>query len=203
MSLSTIRSTISSIEGMTIAQEQVVNGQTLLVVDAQGIPFVFVTGCDNGGASCSLIAFIGLYPKNISTSPENINEYNANSALGWLAIDRSSGALVARNSAILSGNTTAGLKTNIQAFIGFYAIVGSSILKQGGGGSTISLDGVDVAPRERIVDAGHQPESMLTLSPEVLKLISQEEAAKGLASVLGDAQTFGRLRKIANDVYGQ
>lgn len=197
-----LRAVIESIDGLTVKEVIAQGDARAFVVSVEGLPFVFAPTCDPAGANCTSLAFIGAFPQQIKANPVDINAYNLESSLGWLATDTKSGLTVVRNSVILAGNTKAGLEINIKTYIGFYAIVAETIVKNGGGG-TIGFEGVEISPRERVVDAAHQPSSTFGLEPEILELISDKQTEEGLRTLLSDAQTYARLRKIANDVYGR
>lgn len=196
-----VRAGIQPIPGVTIKEEQTLADGAVFVVSVDGLPFVFGAVCSEAGANCTHISFLGILPPSMTPSATVLNSVNVQSQMAWLATDPKSGATIVRGATILAGNTKSGLQTNVLAFIGNYAVIGDAILKSGG--NTVSLEGVEVSPRERIIDAAHQPASTLGLGDEVLHLISEKAAEQGLAAILSDAQTYARLRKIVNDVHGE
>ncbi|MBY0421663.1 MAG: hypothetical protein K2Q06_05110 [Parvularculaceae bacterium] len=200
MTLGDVRSAISQLEGVKIIKEQVTEGQTMMLLSIEDIPFVVAPTCK--ADNCTSVAMLSVFPAELKSNAAVINAYNANSPFGWLATDPNSGRIATRHAALLMGNTKTGLQMNLVGFVVFYSVIGEALVK-GGGANTISFDGVEVAPRDRVDVEDSRPPTTFTLDRAAFDLISAEAAREGVAAALGDAQTYGRLRKISNDILGR
>lgn len=203
MKIDEIRATISQMADVKIVKEQATQDGVLMLVTLQDIPFVVAPNCKGPGGDCTMISMLSVFPAELKSNATFINAYNASSPFGWLATDPSTGRVATRHGALLMGNTKTGLQMNLLGFAVFHSVIGEALLKGGGGANTISLKGVEVAPRERIDVADSRPATLSAIDSAALRLISSEDAEKGLVAALGDAQKFGRLRKISNEILGR
>jgi hypothetical protein len=198
-SLAEIREAITASEDITIDSEHVISGETILILSYRGLHLAMVVSCPPQNApQCTGVAFFTPYPQSMKASLDFLNKANGSAKLGWLSMNQQ-GRVAAQHGLVTVGVSREALLLNIRVYAAIYAIRGKQILDGGLG----TLIGAPASAEGRIIDANHLPEPIIGASAGLDSLFDEPKFGDGLTEVLGDAQRYGQLRKIANDFFGE
>lgn len=189
------RQVIASEPRLTIVKEDAVQGTPVFIIDFSGVKTVVALNLDDAGRGLSFVQ-VGYYPESLSgrMSAAAVGALNSSSQFGWFTKDADGGVAYV-NADTLYGETAKGITFDLVLFTALYAAQGSSA-------STVSFEGGEASPREKIVDVNHRPAARLGVDAETFKALKTVAGGDALENVFSDAQSYGELRKIANDAIG-
>lgn len=189
------RQMIATEPRLTIVKEDLTQGTPVFIIDFSGVKSIVALNVDEAGRGLSYMQ-IGFYPDSLSgrISAAAVSELNNNSQFGWFTKDADGGVAYV-NGDTLYGETAKGVTFDLILFSALYATQGSSA-------STVSFEGGDASPREKLIDVNHQPAAPVGLNAKTFGVLKSVAGGENLESVFTDAQTYGEIRKIANDALG-
>lgn len=194
-SLDQVRTYISSAPDILILKESKLStGTPSFILEYSGVKVGFFLTCPNRNYQrCAAMETLVIYPANFRPSLTDINDLNSQSALGRF-YRTGEGDLAQGNNVLFAGLNAEGIRTNIRVMA---AIAGNNIARS----ASASYEGGETSPGERIFDADHRPAADLGKS-ETLTLARQElgDEIRIDAAMIADAQTYGALRKLANEL---
>lgn len=195
-----LRAAIEKSGDLAILREAEADGELLWLVAYEGINAAMLLNCPTEiGGKCVSVAFFTVYPAQISADAVAVNGLNRNSRFGWLT-SHGEGRVAFGHSLILSGMTLDGFLENVRLNAAAYVVYGQELVSAA---KSVSLPGVAAPePGELRLDAAHQPAAAIGASARLASLLDDADALAGLSNVLADAQSYGEMRKIMNDLIG-
>lgn len=189
------RQVIATEPKLSIVKEDVIDGSPVFIIQFEGVRTLVSLTNDSTGKGISLLQ-LGFYPEGLSgrMTASSISTLNNNSQFGWFT-KGGDGTVAYVNGDSLYGETAKGLTFDLILFTALYAARGSDF-------SGVSYEGGDASPREKLLDVNHQPAAPVGLSAETFGAMKSLAGGENLEAVFGDAQSYGALRKIANDALG-
>lgn len=196
-----LKAAIAKSGDITIVKEAAFEGDIVWALTYEGINSALILNCpaENGGKCLAATLFTG-YPTQISADAVSVNDLNRISRFGWLS-SHGEGRVAFGHSMILSSATLDGFTLNIRLNAAAYVVRGQELLKAP---KSVSLPGVAPPSRgETLVDANHLPAPAIGLVASLPEVFDDGVVAASLANALSDAQTYGEMRKIANQFLGE
>ncbi len=192
-----IRGFLASATDILILDEGALSsGSPSYVLEYSGVRVGLFLNCPkNNYQRCTGADLLILMPDSMRTNLAGLNGMNASTDYGRF-YNFNNGALGFANGLLMTGLNGEGIRWNIKVMAAISAVLSSN-------SSSVSYEGGETSPGEKRIDASHQPSAILVASKQFET--AADEFGDALAfseAAIADAQSFGALRKIADEFLG-